>query len=140
MPIKTTRQEQLLKQVVQDSTYFWSLGQPGQQSRDQSQDAVCSIVSWCLRVDRNEVHQIILRRVSCVIIYLVAKLIPCRWSPPLIAKLLHKENLFVDQSEADLEKDVGQFVQAGDRYLNIAFALGSLEVVWWLPIEVSRTV
>lgn len=123
---------------------FWCLEKDNLPLTDEQQssllqDSVYSALNTYLRLDQVEVHQILVRRLNSIVVYLLSKVLPARYDPGVIARSFHDVSLFTDLSKEELQRRVSQFRDAGNRYVNLALELGGIGATWCLPMEVSRT-
>ncbi len=104
------------------------------------QDFVYSAVNRYLHLDQDEAHQILVRRLNSIVVYLVSKILPAWDNLEVIASSLHGVSLFTDRSQEELQRHIAQFCDAGNRYVTLAFQLGDIGAIWCLPLKVARTV
>jgi hypothetical protein len=100
------------------------------------QDPVYSALNYFLRHDRDEAHQVLLRRLGCIVVYLLSQALPLRYSTESIAHKLINVGLF-NLSKDALQSEILRFCDAGKRYLDICTQLGGIGAVWWIPMEVA---
>ena len=123
---------------------FWCLEKDDLPPNDERQaallqDSVYSALNRYLRLDQDEAHQILVRRLNSIVVYLLSEVLPALYDPRVIASSFHEVSLFTDLPQEELHRRIAQFRDAGNRYVNLAFQLGGIGATWCLPMEVSRT-
>lgn len=139
------KRESVLKEAQKSPSAFWNLElvetAPTNGSRTPLlQDFVYSTLDLFLRIDKPAIHQILLRRLSGVIVYLLSKTFTDRYDIQSIARSFHNAGLHLDLSGDALKESIRQFCNAGRRYLDIALELGGIGALLCLPTDVPRTV
>jgi hypothetical protein len=137
-----TGQRQVLDSAKRQPHAFWTPPKAEWNPTNERQvsllrDPIYSLLNHFLRYDRQEAHQILLRRLGCIVVYLLSQAIPLRYNAELIASDLIGVGLF-DLSKDALQSDIFRICDAGKRYLDVCPQLGGIGAVWWLPLEVGR--
>jgi len=83
---------------------------------------------------------VLLRRFSCVIIYLFSVISGPHYDERKIASSFREVGLHVDCNEEELLKQFVHFRDGGRRYIDISLRLGGMGVLWLLPLEAVPTV
>lgn len=113
---------------------------PTDASRDLLQDLVYSSLNYLLQADKVEFHQTLIRRFSCVVVFILSVILRDHYDALSVAKTFHGAGLHLDYSEEKLVGELIRFRDGGRRYLDIALRLGGTGALWCLPLEASHAV
>ncbi len=59
-----------------------------------------------LRLDQVEVHQILVRRLNNIVVYLLSKVLLAKYDLEVIARFFHDVSLFIDLSKEELQRRI----------------------------------
>jgi hypothetical protein len=104
------------------------------------QNFVFSAFSYLLQTSQREFHHVLLRRFSCVAIFIFSCISGTYYDEWILAKSFHDARLHLEYSKEDLSKEMRYFRDAGRRYSDIALRLGGMGIIWWLPLEATPSV
>jgi hypothetical protein len=126
----------LLEHVKEDKQTFWTMRQPS----SVLQDTIFGMFDILLQLQQAELHAILVRRFSCVAVFLLTTIAGKVFSDQAVARQLHQVGLYRHLPEEELVNQCAKFRDAGRRYLAIALLLGGLGVLWFLPPDATPTV
>lgn len=135
-----TRQKFLYDQWKEDPQRFWTpestpFKPTGDAQISLLQDPIYSALNDFLRSDQNEVHQILHRRVTSIVVHILSRVVPDKYGGGSITTKFHQAKLFPDVSECDLRKTIHKLDNHGKTWISIGHRLGA-GAIWSLPWNV----
>jgi hypothetical protein len=131
----------LLNVVKEDRQAFWNIRQLGSEATQQAlRNTIFGMYDLLLQTERESFHGTLIRRFSCVAVYLTTTIAGCIFSDQAVAQQCSHIGLHTNLTEEQLVNQFTGFRNGGRRYLNIALRLGGLGALWFLPLEASSSI
>lgn len=128
----------LLTQCNANIQFFWN-----PQNGSLPRNFIYSTVNHLLfqaATTGGEFHDVLLRRFSCVTIFIISVIGGLYYNERELAGLFHRTGLHLDTDENTLEKRIASIRYGGKRYMDVSMRLGGVGALWFLPLEAKPSV